>query len=239
MQSIETTDGYVDFEKMQGLEGVAVANVVVNVDEVNNGAKKKKQSRITHNDGAEWEAIQAPEKDSDNKPYHCDVSDREKCGLQIHGYTERSDPREMYSSPTAVGLMIAVGNVGSELSTFGDADTFMTTDAGLSWKEIKKGTYAWEFGDQGSVIVIVRRGEDTNHLYYSLDNGDKWELHEFSDRRIRVDAITTVPSDTSLNFLLWGKDGRELVAVNVDFSSLPQFCDVVQPGRDQSYQRRL
>ncbi|KAH7372351.1 vacuolar protein sorting/targeting protein 10 [Pyrenochaeta sp. MPI-SDFR-AT-0127] len=217
------TEGYVDFEKLQGLEGVAVANVVVNVDEVNNGSKKKKQSRITHNDGADWEGIQAPEKDSDNKAYGCDVSDKTKCGLHIHGYTERADPREMYSSPTAVGLMLGVGNVGSELSTFGEANTFMTTDAGLTWKEIKKGAYAWEFGDQGSVIVIVRRGEDTDHLYYTLDSGSKWNLFKFSEHRIRVDAITTVPSDTSLNFLLWGKDGKELVAVNVDFSGLPEF----------------
>lgn len=217
------TDGYVDFEKMQGLEGVAVANVVINVDEVNKGAKKKKQSQITHNDGDEWEPLQAPQKDSDGKPYQCDVSDKEKCGLHIHGYTERADPREMYSSPTAVGLMLAVGNVGSELTTFGEASTFMTTDAGLTWKEVKKGTYAWEFGDQGSVIVIVRRGEDTDHLYYSLDSGDKWDLYKFSDHKIRVDAITTVPSDTSLNFLLWGKDSKELVAVNVDFSGLPEF----------------
>ncbi|KAF1935104.1 vacuolar protein sorting/targeting protein 10 [Clathrospora elynae] len=217
------TEGYVDFEKMQGLEGVAVANVVVNVDEVNKGSKKKKQSRITHNDGADWEALQAPEKDSDNKPYNCDVSNKDKCGLHIHGYTERADPREMYSSPTAVGFMLAVGNVGSELSTFGEANTFMTTDAGITWKEVKKGIYAWEFGDQGSVIVIVRRGEDTDHLYYSLDNGNKWDLYKFSDHKIRVDAITTVPSDTSLNFLLWGKDSKELVAVNIDFSGLPEF----------------
>ncbi|KAF1842661.1 vacuolar protein sorting/targeting protein 10 [Cucurbitaria berberidis CBS 394.84] len=218
------TEGYVDFEKMQGLEGVAVANVVVNVDEVNKGAKKKKQSRITHNDGADWEPIQAPEKDSDNKAYSCDVSNKEKCGLHIHGYTERADSREMYSSPTAVGLMLGVGNVGSELSTFGEANTFMTTDAGLTWKEVKKGTYAWEFGDQGSVIVIVRRGEDTDHLYYSLDSGNKWNLYKFAEHKIRVDKITTVPSDTSLNFLLWGKDGKELVAVNVDFSGLPEFA---------------
>ena len=216
-------EGYVDFEKMQGLEGVAVANVIVNVDEVNKGSKKKKQSRITHNDGADWEPLQAPEKDSEGKAYECDVSDKYKCGLHIHGYTERADPREMYSSPTAVGMMLAVGNVGSELSTFGEANTFMTTDAGITWTEIKKGTYAWEFGDQGSVIVIVRRGEDTDHVYYSLDNGSKWNLYQFSDHKIRVEAITTVPSDTSLNFLLWGKDSKELVAVNLDFSGLPEF----------------
>jgi photosystem II stability/assembly factor-like uncharacterized protein len=217
------TEGYVDFEKMQGLEGVAVANVVVNVKDVNNGAKKKKQTRITHNDGADWEALKAPEKDSDGKAYSCAGEGEEKCALHIHGYTERADPREMYSSPTAVGLMLAVGNVGAELGTFGEANTYMTTDAGITWTEIKKGSYAWEFGDQGSVIVIVRRGEDTDHIYYTIDSGEKWNLYQFSERKIRVDAITTVPSDTSLNFLLWGKDGKELVAVNLDFSGLPDF----------------
>jgi hypothetical protein len=214
--------GYVDFEKMQGLEGVAVANVVVNVKDVNNGAKKKKQTRITHNDGAEWEFIKPPTRDSDDKDWSCTGSGAE-CALHIHGYTERADPREMYSSPTAVGLMLGVGNVGSELGPVGEASTFMTTDAGISWKEIKKGSYAWEFGDQGSVIVIVRRGEDVDHVYYSLDTGNKWALYKFSDRRIRVESITTVPSDTSLNFLLWGKDGKELVAVNIDFSGLKVF----------------
>jgi len=119
--------------------------------------------------------------------------------------------------------------VGPELGPIGDASTFITTDAGINWKEIKKGSYAWEFGDQGSVIVIVRRGEDVDHVYYSLDTGEKWSLYKFSDRRIRVDSITTVPSDTSLNFLLWGKDGKELVAVNIDFSGLKVFqkkCDL-------------
>lgn len=217
------TQGYVDFEKMQGLEGVALANVVINVDEVNNGAKKKKQTRITHNDGADWEPLQAPQKDSEGKQYQCDVSDKHKCGLHIHGYTERADPREMYSSPTAVGLMLGVGNVGSELGTFNDANTYMTTDAGLTWKEIKKGTYAWEFGDQGSVIAIVRRNEDTDHIFYSLDSGETWDMYKFTEKRIRVEKITTVPSDTSLNFLIWAKDGKELVTVNIDFSGLDVF----------------
>lgn len=223
------TDGYVDFEKMQGIEGVALANILANAKEVDGGATKKKQTRITHNDGADWEPLQAPKRDSDEKPYDCDVSNKEKCSLHLHGYTERVDPRETFSSPTAVGIMMGVGNVGEELKTIGEASTFITTDAGLTWKEAKKGTYAWEFGDQGSVIVIVRRGADVDHLYYSLDMGDSWELYRFYEKRIRVDAITTVPSDTSLNFLLWGKDGRELIAINVDFSELPDFqkkCDL-------------
>ncbi|KAF1969163.1 vacuolar protein sorting/targeting protein 10 [Bimuria novae-zelandiae CBS 107.79] len=212
--------GYVDFEKMQGIEGVAVANVVANPDKVDQGEKKKKQTRITHNDGADWQLIAPPKVDSDNKKYDCDGKGEDKCSLHLHGYTERPDPRESYSSPTAVGLMMGVGNVGEQLTTIGEASTFITTDAGLTWKEVKKGNYAWEFGDQGSVIVIVRRNEDTNHLYYSLDNGDSWKEHKFADSKHRIDAITTVPSDTSLNFLLWGRDGKKLVAINVDFSGL-------------------
>jgi len=219
------TDGYVDFEKMQGIEGVALANIVANYKEVDQGSKKKKQTRITHNDGADWEPLQAPLKDSDNKAYKCDVSDKNLCSLHLHGYTERADPRETFSSPTAVGIMMGVGNVGDELTTIGEASTFLTTDAGVSWKEVKKGSYAWEFGDQGSIIVIVRRNEDTDHVYYSLDSGDKWSLYKFADHAMRVNAITTVPSDTSLNFLLWGTDGRKLVAVNIDFSELHEFKD--------------
>ncbi|KAF2636353.1 vacuolar protein sorting/targeting protein 10 [Massarina eburnea CBS 473.64] len=218
------TEGYVDFEKIQGIEGVALANVVTNVDEVEKGAaKKKKQTRVTHNDGADWEPLQAPQKDSDGNAYKCDVSDKEKCGLHLHGYTERADPRETFSSPTAVGIVMGVGNVGESLATIGEADTFITTDAGVTWTEVKKGAYAWEFGDQGSVIVIVRRGQDVDHLYYSLDSGIKWDLFQFSDHKVRAESVTTVPSDTSLNFLIWGKDSSQLVAINVDFSGLDEF----------------
>ncbi|KAF2707916.1 vacuolar protein sorting/targeting protein 10 [Pleomassaria siparia CBS 279.74] len=217
------TDGYVDFEKMQGIEGVALVNVVANPDKVDGGAKKLKRTLITHNDGADWDTLQVVGPDSDNKNYDCDVKQKDKCSLHLHGYTERKDPRETYSSPTAVGVMMGVGNVGETLGTLGDANTFITTDGGITWKMAKKGAYAWEFGDQGAIIVIVQRGQDTNHVYYSLDSGDNWSIYEFSDHKIRIDSITTVPSDTSLNFLLWGQDKNGLVTVNLDFSGLSEF----------------
>lgn len=43
--------GYVDFEKMIGLDGIAVLNVVSNPDEAAINGRKKLQTRITHNDG--------------------------------------------------------------------------------------------------------------------------------------------------------------------------------------------
>lgn len=43
--------GFVDFEKMLGLEGIALVNVVSNWQEASITGSKKLQTRITHNDG--------------------------------------------------------------------------------------------------------------------------------------------------------------------------------------------
>jgi Sortilin, neurotensin receptor 3, len=43
--------GYVDFEKMIGLDGVAVVNILANPNDVTLTGHKILQSRITHNDG--------------------------------------------------------------------------------------------------------------------------------------------------------------------------------------------
>lgn len=43
--------GYVDFEKVIGLDGIAVMNIVTNPDEAAVTGRKTLQSRITHNDG--------------------------------------------------------------------------------------------------------------------------------------------------------------------------------------------
>lgn len=48
--------GYVDFEKVIGLDGIAVMNVVANPDEAAVSGKKKLQTRITHNDGMTFHA---------------------------------------------------------------------------------------------------------------------------------------------------------------------------------------
>ncbi|KAH7060838.1 vacuolar protein sorting/targeting protein 10 [Macrophomina phaseolina] len=220
-------DGYVDFEKMQGLEGAALINVVANADEVDKGGKKKLKSMITHNDGAEWALIPPPEKDSDNSKYPCSGK-LDKCSLHIHGYTERKDPRDTFSSPSAVGLMMGVGNVGEYLGRYGEANTFVTRDGGITWHEVMKGTFMWEYGDQGSIIVIVKEGDPTDMIHYSLDEGNSWEPFKFTtDGPIIIDSISTVPSDTSKNFLLWGRKNKNLITINLDFSGLyDRVCDL-------------
>jgi hypothetical protein len=227
-------EGYVDFEKMQGLEGVALVNVVANAEQTkeNAGEKKKLKSMITHNDGAEWAFVPPPKKDAVGGDFACVKNDgvaTEKCSLHIHSYTERYDKGATFSSPSAVGLMMAVGNVGEYLERrdSDNTDTFITRDGGITWSSVKRGSYMWEYGDQGSIIVIVEESKPTKFIFYTLDEGRTWVEYEFSSVTMQIDAITTVPSDTSLNFLLWGRevgDGAKsgIATVNLDFTSLKE-----------------
>ena len=43
--------GFVDFEKMQGIQGISIANIVSNVYEANMGSDKELKTKITFNDG--------------------------------------------------------------------------------------------------------------------------------------------------------------------------------------------
>lgn len=226
--------GFVDFEKMQGLEGVAVVNQVANADAVDGGTAKKLKTLITHNDGADWAYLPPPEKDADGKKWGCS-GNLDKCSLHLHGYTERKDPRDTYSSPSAIGVMLGVGNVGEQLGTYAEADTFITTDGGLNWKVATKGTYMWEYGDQGSVIVLVARNKPTKEILYTLDEGKEWKTFTFSEREMLVERITTVPSDNSKNFLLWGEANQKLTTVNLDFSGLyDRQCNLDKTNLDGS-----
>ncbi|OJJ43691.1 hypothetical protein ASPZODRAFT_19408 [Penicilliopsis zonata CBS 506.65] len=223
--------GYVDFEKMQGLEGVAVVNTVGNLVAIESGKanQKKLKTMITHNDGAQWALLPPPAKDANNKNFGCSVKDNkptDKCALHLHGYTERRDPRDTYSSGSAIGLMMGVGNVGEYLSAnMDDADTFLTRDGGITWKAVKKGRYMWEYGDAGSVIVIVPDSTPTKSLFYSTNEGDSWTEFQFSDVQMEITDISTLPSDTSKKFLLWGREvdsdrSNKLSTVSLDFSGL-------------------
>lgn len=224
VKSLEGVDrdhsGYVDFEKSFGLEGVAMVNTVQNWESKNYAKEgKRMKTQITHNDGAEWGYIQPPAKDVDGKKFDCKGSLKD-CSLNIHGYTERKDKSHTYSSSSAIGLMVATGNVGKYLDKEDDGDTFMTSDGGVSWMSIKKGKYMWEYGDQGSIVVIVKETEATDVIYFTLDEGENWEEYQFSDHKVDIADITTVPSDNARNFLLWTKDDGKLTTINLDFTGL-------------------
>ncbi|PFH50972.1 hypothetical protein AMATHDRAFT_60180 [Amanita thiersii Skay4041] len=226
--------GYVDFEKMIGLDGIALVNVVSNPNEATVSGHKKLQTRITHNDGSIWKPLNPPKRDSLGREYDCKEA---KCSLHIHGYTERLDPRATYSSPSVVGLLMAVGNVGETLASYTESDTFLSRDAGFTWEEVHKDAHLWEFGDSGSILVMANDEEPTDHVLFSKDEGLTWREYQFTKTKMRVRVIVTVPTDTSRRFILLGHyaHSSSSIAVHLDFSSLTlKQCQVSieEPGKD-------
>ncbi|KAF9263821.1 Oligoxyloglucan reducing end-specific cellobiohydrolase [Marasmius fiardii PR-910] len=218
--------GYVDFEKMIGLDGIALVNVVADTDRVGfpGGRQKKLQTRITHNDGGTWKPLTGPTTDSLGQEYDCrDVS----CNLHVHGYTDRRDPRATFSSPSIVGVIMAVGNVGHSLLPYTECDTFLSRDGGFTWHEVRKDAHLWEFGDSGSILVMVNDEGPTDVVIFSTDEGTNWREYKFraeGERKVRVRYLVTVPTDDSRRFLLFGEEagggGGETVAIQVDFEAL-------------------
>ncbi|CAG8518361.1 10234_t:CDS:10, partial [Racocetra persica] len=235
VQSLEFANrnelGFVDFEKMKGIKGIALANVVDNVDELivgGTGTKKKLKTKITFNDGSTWKPLTKPESDSNGTTYDCN----DGCSLHLHGYTERRSPHDAFSSLTAVGLMMGVGNVGDHLTSYSDGDTFLTRDASKTWVEVRKGAHLYEFGGQGAVLIMVDDEGPTNSFLYSLNAGKTWQEHNFTQptERVRVHAIATYPSGISNKFLLHGSYEGDLdkeVIVYLDLSvKLPNKCTI-------------
>ncbi|CAO1629918.1 unnamed protein product [Parajaminaea phylloscopi] len=225
--------GFVDFEKMLGLDGIALINVVSNADDAAVSGRKQLQTRITHNDGGRWKSLVPPRADAFGQPYTCN---HVGCSLHLHGFTERDDPRNSLSSPSAVGLMLAVGNVGEKLAPYQDSDTFLTRDGGFTWEEVHKDAHKWEFGDQGSIILLVNDEEPTDEVLYSLNEGLKWDSFRFGER-LRVKNILTVPEDTRRKFVLLGDipgAQSKSVAVHLDFSALSTRKCVLNPQRPEA-----
>ncbi|KAH9852157.1 Oligoxyloglucan reducing end-specific cellobiohydrolase [Lenzites betulinus] len=212
-------DGFVDFEKMINLDGIALVNVVGNPQEAPLTRRKLLQTRITHNDGGSWRALPPPPVDSHGNKYSCDTT---KCSLHIHGYTERYDVRATFSTPSVPGLLMAVGNIGESLAPYDESDTFLSRDAGFTWEEVHKDAHLWEFGDSGSLLIMANDEGPTDHVMFSTDEGLKWNEYHFTDEPVRVKAIVTVPEDTSRRFILIGYYPRAknaAVAVHLDFSA--------------------
>lgn len=126
--------------------------------------------------------------------------------------------------------MLGVGNVGESLAPYKDSDTFLTRDAGFTWEEVHKDAHMWEFGDSGSIIVIVNDEEPVDHVQYTLDEGKSWREYNFGER-LRVTNLMTVPEDTSRKFILIGYPPREQEkarAVYLDFSSVnKRQCELI------------
>ena len=73
--------------------------------------RSKIKTYITHNKGADWQLIRAPEVDMSGKSTGCFLEDQ--CSLHLNMYS--NNPKHFappYSQERAVGIVLAVGNIG-------------------------------------------------------------------------------------------------------------------------------
>ncbi|KAI9602278.1 hypothetical protein H4Q26_001565 [Puccinia striiformis f. sp. tritici PST-130] len=96
----------------------------------------------------------------------------------------------------------------------------------------------WEYGDQGSILVLVNDEGPTDRVKYTLDEGLTWSEYVFGETPIRVTSILTVPDDTSRKFILFGftkRTGDITVVIHLDFSKITNVkcvLDTTDPNHD-------
>jgi Sortilin, neurotensin receptor 3, len=166
--------GFVDYEDLYGVEGAGLANIVDNAQEAESRlAPKKLKTRITFDDGRLWTPVKAPSTDADGKRVPCNTADTDTCSLHLHSVTIPHNFGRIFSSP-APGVVMGVGSIGEYLRPYQDSDTFLSTDAGLTWNMVRRDAHKYEFGDSGSILVAVGDEDVTNSVSYSTDFGRTW-----------------------------------------------------------------
>lgn len=230
-------DGKCDFERVQGLEGVYLANYLHSYADGSIGEKatsdRHVSSRgkryhgspktvISFDKGAVWSYLAPPAVDVYGEPIQCRHED--SCSLHLHGITDAYGP--FYSEANAIGLLMATGTVGKHLlDTKGSVNTYFSRDAGLSWFQVAKGSHIYEFGDHGSILVMANDESPTTFVVYSSDQGLSWNKVKVSETPIEIENIIIEPTATSENFIIYGWQDEAGVLIHIDFADLhPRSC---------------
>eukprot|EP01017_Pseudomicrothorax_dubius_P026778 TRINITY_DN3020_c0_g1_i1.p1 TRINITY_DN3020_c0_g1~~TRINITY_DN3020_c0_g1_i1.p1 ORF type:complete len:636 (-),score=85.45 TRINITY_DN3020_c0_g1_i1:109-2016(-) len=220
-------DRQCDFGKVQGLEGIYLANVY-NENAINklnsiSSLESFKRTVITFNKGANWKPLTPPEKDSTGNRILCESK---SCSLHLHGSTSKQFS-PLYSTENSLGILMGTGNIGQFLSNNIDqVNTYLSRDGGNSWFEVRKGSHIYEIGDRGGLIVMVPDNEPSTSLLYSWNQGLTWSQYKFAKNTIEISNINVIPSKLGQKFILYGEttsnNKRKGAVVALDFSTLHQ-----------------
>jgi len=202
----------VDFTGIN-LDGVQLANVYHLDQEPYPSLQSVVVSEITWDNGGQWNPIDGPVDSCPPEASHCDIH-----------FQGRSSGFAIESAASAVGMIVATGNTGDLLDD--DAlNTYISHDAGLTWKKIAQGTKIYQFSDHGGLLLLAEDEWATKSVLYSWDKGSTFTNCTFGDKDHLITWIGTAPSGTSQNYLVVQSDtdssGKPLsIITHLDFSSL-------------------
>ncbi|KIM23059.1 hypothetical protein M408DRAFT_28179, partial [Serendipita vermifera MAFF 305830] len=214
-------DNPVDFWSLQGLQGVAFANQVDNVAEIEDHGElePKLRTMITYNDGASWNPLDPPPLDIQGQPYVCH-NRTQACTLHLQLNSEAHTP------PTPHGYVIGVGSVSETLLPYEQRDTFLSRDAGKTWSQLRQGAYKYALGDNGNIMVLVNDEERTDQVHYSTDAGATWKKMDLGIT-LRAHFLATAPEAKSQQFMLIGTvpygqrhENKQVAVVHLDFTPI-------------------
>ena len=207
------------------------------------------KSYITHNKGGKWELIKAPSIDSEGKKINCYLD--EGCSLHLQIYSSDGLYAPPYSQDSSIGLILAVGNIGTKLDkqVNDKMNTYLSRDGGLNWAEVRKGPYIYELGDHGGLIVMAKHNDPTMEVIYSFNEGNTWHDLQISQTPIDITNIIIEPFSISQEFVIYGSvassasnpsDGsftqNKGIIITLDFKNLhePQCKGADRPGDEAS-----
>lgn len=141
--NVRSQNGQSDFQKVEGLEGIVLANVydsqIINSIQVGatiRGLDEYKKTMITFNKGSVWQPLKAPIFNAKGGLIRCESQD--SCHLHLHSFSSvKQQPPQ--STSNALGILLGVGNVGKYLSNQeSEINTYLSRDAGRTWFEVRR-----------------------------------------------------------------------------------------------------
>ncbi len=203
---------FADVYKVDGLRGIYVASQIVDGSMHKDAIQPDDLvSKITFDQGGVWTDIQGPETDDEGFKFNdCEASGRKPaCSLHLSQQLSKRFPSTrsipILSSRSAVGIVLATGSMGRTLEH--RSDVFLSADAGLSWHQVLKGSYYFNIGDHGGVIVAVKYFKTegrTNELVYSTNEGVDWKTIKFYHEPLKIFGLLTEPGENTTIFTMFG-----------------------------------
>ncbi|XP_029466602.1 VPS10 domain-containing receptor SorCS3 [Rhinatrema bivittatum] len=202
----------IDLYEVAGIKGIFLANKKVD-DQI--------KTFITYNKGRDWHLLQAPNVDLQGNSIHCVLP---FCSLHLHlqisenPYTSGS----ITSKDTAPWLIVATGNIGTELS-YTDPSMFISSDGGNTWRQIFEEEYnVWYLDWGGALVAMKRTSLPIRHLWLSFDEGRSWSRYSFTSAPLFVDGALVEPGVETQIMTVFGHFSlrSEWQLVKVDYKSI-------------------
>ncbi|XP_038072608.1 sortilin-like [Patiria miniata] len=200
-----------DFYRVASMRGVYMASQV--------GDDLSIHTNITFDRGGIWHPVKAP------KGSKCKNS-ATSCSLQIHNRYSQikgvNAPSSPLSQSSAVGLILAHGNVADALETH-PPDVFISNDGGYNWTKALSGPHHYTVTNHGGLLLAISAEQDvTNTIKFSYDEGHCWNEYKFCDEPFSITGLLPEPSTNSLNVSIWGfgSEDRRWRIVTIDFSAV-------------------